>query len=90
MERQEIKEGSVVPKDFVPYHKVPDLLNKFEYYIDIKVINDKVIPAMSRTGLEALACGLKVFNHELRIVERLPDEHYAIYVAKEALQHYES
>lgn len=58
--------------------QMPELLNQFELYIDVKFlepVNTKPIQAMSKTGLEALACGLKVLNYNGDIIEGLPTEH---------------
>ncbi len=54
----------------IPHIELPRFLNRFEYYID-----RKHIPSLSKTALEALACGLKVVNWKEEIVEGLPSEH---------------
>ena len=43
---------------------------------------------MSKTGLEALACGLQVLNHELKYVKGLPEEHKPEVVASKMLDIY--
>lgn len=55
----------------IPYLGMPKLLNQYEYYIDTKTPGD----ASSKTGLEALACGLKVINYYGEVMEGLPEEH---------------
>jgi len=57
-------------KDPIPYPKLPRFLNSFEYYID-----RNYVPSLSKTALEALACGLKVIRWDERTVEGLPEEH---------------
>lgn len=54
----------------IPYLMLPDFLNKFEYYID-----RNYIPSLSKTALEALACGLKVIRWDEKIISGLPEEH---------------
>jgi len=61
----------------IPHSSMPDLLGKYEYYIDIKrsvSISPEIIPALSKTGLEALAVGCKVIRWDGEIVYGLPDE----------------
>jgi len=55
----------------VPHRLMPSLLNQFEFYIDVKTTGF----SMSKTGLEALACGCKVINYHGEIVDKLPEEH---------------
>ena len=41
----------------IPYEKMPEFLNRFEYFVD-----RFTIPSLSKTALEALACGCKVVS----------------------------
>ena len=45
-------------------------MNKFEYFIDKHSLG-----SMSKTGLEALACGLKVVRWDGKVLNKLPKEH---------------
>jgi len=54
----------------IPYSKLCEFLNEFEFYIDRKYIE-----SLSKTALEALACGLKVIAWNEKVVEGLPEEH---------------
>jgi hypothetical protein len=54
----------------IPYAKLPRFLNMFEYYIDRNYIH-----SLSKTALEALACGLKVVRWDDEVIEKLPQEH---------------
>jgi len=66
-----------------PYSKMPELFHKYGIYIDLKFTCDKsIIPTLSNTGRQALSCGLKVLNHELKLLQGLPNEHYPENVAK--------
>ncbi|MGC2571302.1 MAG: hypothetical protein WA364_07295 [Candidatus Nitrosopolaris sp.] len=56
----------------VKYEEMPSLLKNFGIYIDIKHVNSSILRALSKTGLEALACGLKVLDHQLEFHEGLP------------------
>lgn len=73
----------------IKYTKFSEVLSKYEYYIDVKRSKGKILEALSKTGLESLACGLKVIkwngeivngfpekNHPERVVEKL----YSIYL----------
>jgi len=55
----------------VPHEEMPNLLNKYECYIDVKTIGEST----SKTGLEALTCGLRVINHNGELLEKLPEQH---------------
>jgi hypothetical protein len=57
------------------YANMPNLLRQYTVYVDIKSVNGTVLQALSKTGLEALACGLKVLNYRLEYSEGLPVEH---------------
>ncbi|MBS7612499.1 hypothetical protein KEJ27_09945 [Candidatus Bathyarchaeota archaeon] len=54
----------------IPYRELPKKLSEYEYYID-----KTEIPSLSKTALEALACGLKVIRWDGEIVDGLPEEH---------------
>ena len=63
-------------KSPIPYQKMPNIFYKYGIYLDLKFSYDgKIIPAMSNTGRQALACGLKVLNHELKYIKGLSDEY---------------
>lgn len=59
----------------IPYAQVPSFLRQYKTYVDIKYIDGRLLHAMSKTGLESLACGLSVLDHELKYLHGLPDEH---------------
>ena len=88
LKRQELRDGKARVLDYIDYKEYPAYLNQFEYFIDVKIINGKLIGAMSRNGLEALACGLKVFNYAGKIETVLPSEHDAKSVASYVCDQY--
>jgi len=55
-------------KIMIPHRKLPLLLNRYEYFID-----HRWVPALSKTALEALACGLKVVRWDEKIIQSLPE-----------------
>lgn len=61
----------------IPYRKFADELCNYGYYIDVKAVapSFRIYNFLSKTGLEALACGLKVINRDGNILEGLPEEH---------------
>ncbi len=59
-----------VSKRPMKYTEMPYLLNRYEYFID-----HSYVKALSKTALEALACGAKVIRWDGSIVEGLPPEH---------------
>ena len=72
----------------MPYVQVPVSLKKYGIYVDIKFIDGALLHAMSKTGLESLACGLQVLNHELNYIEGLPEEHKPEVVAGKIMDIY--
>jgi hypothetical protein len=65
------------------YEEIPNYLKKYDVYVDIRIVNDKILENLSKTALESLACGLKVLNYKLEYVYRLPDIHNPINVTNE-------
>ena len=57
------------------YHNMPDFLRRFSIYIDIRFVDDILLKSMSMTGLESLACGIKVLDYNLKILEKFPENH---------------
>ena len=62
------------------YEEVPNFLKKYDIYVDIRVVNGKILENYSKTALESLACGLKVLNYKLEYVDKLPEIHNPVNV----------
>lgn len=83
-------------KTFVPYEKLPRFLNGYKAFIDIRFVaptdggDAKLVAAMSKTGLEALACGLEVYDFHGRMTKDLPERHKPGNVVKKLLAYYDS
>jgi|TARA_R110000803_G_C11882099_1_gene309873 hypothetical protein len=78
-------------KNFIHYEDMPEALNRFRYYIDIKVgllMNGQPSQAISKTGREALACGLEVLNYKGEIVQGLPIEYTPEYQVNKLIDLY--
>lgn len=58
----------------IQYSEVPAFLKQYGTYVDIKYIDGTLLEAMSKTGLESLACGLQVLDYQLKYVKGLPKE----------------
>jgi hypothetical protein len=65
------------------YKEIPNFLKKYNIYIDIRIVNDKILENFSKTALESLSCGLKVLNYKLEYIDRLPSIHNPVNVTKE-------
>lgn len=65
------------------YEEIPNFLKKYNIYIDIRIVNDKILENFSKTALESLSCGLKVLNYKLEYIDRLPSIHSPVNVTKE-------
>jgi len=63
----------------VPYSEMPNLLSRFQYYIEVKRDREGRVlgkgNSVSMIALQALACGLKVVKWDGKIMEKLPDIH---------------
>ena len=76
-------------KNITPYHLMPMLLNSYRGYIDLKfqpTHPPTLIPELSQTGLQALACGIPVVGWNMSIHRVLPKRHYAENVAREFIR----
>jgi hypothetical protein len=85
----EFSSREVIDRDANPmlYKHMPEILQKYCGYIDIKFDKDygHLVKVPSRTALEALACGLPVVNWEKKIVRGLPEEHKPENVVKQLI-----
>ncbi len=75
----------------IPYNKMPDFLNKYDNYLDFKFDyarpTPNLLPRPSLTGLQALACGLRVFGPSGMLdKELLLSKHNSVVVARKCLQ----
>jgi hypothetical protein len=68
------------------YEEIPNFLKKYDIYVDIRMVNGKILENYSKTALESLACGLKVLNYKLEYIDKLPEIHYPTNVTSQ-LQH---
>ena len=64
----------------IMYKDMPQFLKKYAVYVDIRYVNGQILPNLSKTALEALACGLRVLNYRLQYQEHLPVEHQPLNV----------
>jgi glycosyltransferase involved in cell wall biosynthesis len=67
-------------KDPIIYKDMPDFLRRYKIYVDIRYVNKNILQNLSKTALEALACGLKVLDYQLKYHQGLPREHDPINV----------
>ena len=65
------------------HEQIPNLLKKYKVYVDIRIVNDKILESLSKTALESLACGLQVLNYKLEYLEKLPQIHNPINVVNQ-------
>lgn len=75
-----------------PFELMPVQLNTFHRFVDVKCYewtNGKPGKAYSKTGREALACGLEVLNYRGDIVKGLPIEFTPEYMVDKLIRIYE-
>ena len=79
----------------IPFTKMPDFLKRFRWYVDVKRDHKGRLLCVEKgsgslTGLEALACGLKVIRSNGQVYEGLPPEHFPENVIKQVYEIYYS
>ncbi|HLN35747.1 MAG TPA: hypothetical protein VK250_10775 [Nitrososphaeraceae archaeon] len=57
------------------YNDMSYLLNKFDSYVDIHFINNRLLENFSRTPLKCFAYNLKVLTYDLKIINNFPQKH---------------
>ena len=65
------------------YEEIPNFLTKYDIYVDVRIVNDKILENYSKTALESLASGLKVLNYKLEYIDKLPEIHYPVNVVRQ-------
>jgi hypothetical protein len=65
------------------HEQIPNLLKKYDIYVDIKIVNNQLLESLSKTGLESLACGLRVLNYKLEYIDKLPQMHNPVNVVNQ-------
>jgi hypothetical protein len=65
------------------YKEIPSLLKRYDIYVDIRIVNDRILESLSKTALESLACGLRVLNYKLEYLDKLPEIHNPINVVNQ-------
>ena len=74
---QSISDAEIIDLNLqhIPYENMPEFLSKFETYIDVKIMSwGDILPDLSTTALQALACGCNVY-HSGQILKEFPEEH---------------
>jgi len=74
----------------IPHRKLPEILCNYEYYIDARRSPDQALlrVPLSKTALEALACGLKVITWSGSTAHELPPENHPEEAAKRVFSIY--
>ena len=70
-------------KNPIIYKDMPEFLRRYKTYVDIRYVNKTILQNLSKTALEALACGLKVLDYQLKYRQGLPREHDPINVTSQ-------
>ncbi len=70
------------------HSRLPEVFSKYEYYIDVKSVDGRLIKDTSKAALEALASGCKVVRYDGTVLEGLPREHIPESVAGRLLEIY--
>jgi glycosyltransferase involved in cell wall biosynthesis len=66
----------------VPHEKMPELLSRFSYYIDMRKPPEHAeARSVGKAALEALACGCRVVDWAGKVIEGLPAENDPVNVA---------
>lgn len=73
----------------IKYSEMPEFLNRYEMYIDIRFIKELLLEDLSTTALQSLACGLKVITPQLKILDTFPLQHNPTQIVDRLLKLYE-
>ena len=66
----------------IMYSDMPSFLKKYESYLDVRYVDGTLLQNLSKTALEALACGLNVIDYRLNRLHGLPSENNPVSVLK--------
>ena len=72
----------------IDYSKMPEFLNQYEMYVDIRFIKELLLEDFSTTALQSLACELKVITPQLKILENFPQQHNPEQIVEKLLKLY--
>jgi hypothetical protein len=61
-------------RDPIDYADMPAFLKKYGIYLDVRYVDGNILENLSKTALEALACGLDVLDYKLNRLHGLPGE----------------
>ncbi len=64
----------------IMYSDMPSFLKKYGLYIDIRYVDGILLENLSKTALEALACGLEVIDYRMKRIQGLPSENVPVNV----------
>jgi hypothetical protein len=62
-------------RDPIMYGEMPAFLKKYGLYVDVRFVDGKILDNLSKTALEALACGLDILDYKLNHRHGLPAEY---------------
>jgi glycosyltransferase involved in cell wall biosynthesis len=62
-------------RDPIMYGDMPAFLKKYGLYVDVRFVDGKILDNLSKTALEALACGLDILDYKLDHRHGLPAEY---------------
>jgi glycosyltransferase involved in cell wall biosynthesis len=66
----------------IAHSEMPNFLKKYRIYVDIRFVDNQMLENLSKTALEALACGLSVLDYKLAVRRGLPSKHDPMNVVK--------
>ena len=72
----------------IKYSQMPEFLNQYETYVDIRYVNELLLEDLSTTSLQSLACGLKVITPQLKILDSFPLQHNPTQIVDKLLKLY--
>ncbi|WP_148687202.1 glycosyltransferase family 4 protein [Candidatus Nitrosocosmicus hydrocola] len=58
----------------IKYSEMPLFLKQYKTYVDVRYVNDELLPNLSTTALQSLACGLDVLDYNLNRITELPSD----------------
>jgi len=67
-------------RDPIMYADMRTFLKKYGVYVDVRFVDGKILENLSKTALEALACGLDALDYKSNRSHGLPEDHHLMNV----------
>lgn len=85
----DIKLESINYNQLIHFAGLIDFLKYFQWYVDLPIINCKIIKANSLLGLQCMSMGMEVICHDFQVRSKIPEENQPQQVLEKLIPIYE-